>query len=252
MVAKALEIIMPTSPFWILRPELLEKAVTVANQPAKYKDYVQTAVSRFPTDIKLVAIGTAFFNAFNANEMEKAQTYLARLLREYPDDPTTTFFRQLMDKDKKVSVGKSVPAFIAPSFDDPKLVYTNTNIKAKVYLLDFWATWCLPCIEEIPKYYRSYEKFHDKGFEILSYSFDSNREVVINFRKRNAAPMPWLHAIDPRLRGMNDEIVNQFEIIGIPSVFLVDSNGIILATHFDLVGDNLEKILTKTLGVARN
>ena len=252
MVIKALDAITPASPLWILGYDFIDKAVTAANQPVKYKDYVETVINRFPNDIKVGTFGTIFNDAFNAKQMDKAQNYLVRLSKEYPDSPMTKHARYVMDKDKKVVAGKNVPTFTAYSFDNPKVVYTNSNIKAKVYLIDFWATWCAPCLGEMPKLHKAYEKFRNKGFEILSYSFDSNREVVSNFRKRKDTPMPWLHAIDPQLREMNDEIAKQFEIFGIPAVFLVDSNGKILATHFDLGGDNLEKILTEMLGEAKS
>lgn len=146
-------------------------------------------------------------------------------------------------------VGKPVPSFTFNSFDDPNTLYTPSNIKAKVYLIDFWATWCHPCISQMPYLHRAYERFRDKGFEILSYSFDSNRDVVKQFRK-GKTPMPWLHAIDPQLREMNDDVVKQFELYGIPAALLVDANGTILATIFDIDGDNLEKVLTKILGEA--
>ncbi len=248
MASKALDTISPTSPLWILHPELVDKAVTTANQPAKYKEYLNGVVNRLPSDIKVFAIGTCFFDAFKDKQMEKAQTYLGRLVKEFPDNPMTKFARSTMDKDKKVAIGKPVPAFAAHSFDDPNVLYTNTNIKAKVYLIDFWATWCGPCIGQMPYLHRAYERFRGKGFEILSYSLDSNREVVTNFRKRKQTPMTWLHAIDPQLREMNDEIAKQFELIGIPVAVLVDSNGKILATHLDLEGDKLEKMLAGILG----
>ena len=80
--------------------------------------------------------------------------------------------------ESRIGTGKPVPAFRAPSFDDPVSAYTETSLKGKLYLIDFWATWCAPCIAEFPGMTKLYEKYQRQGFEILSYSIDSNRDAV--------------------------------------------------------------------------
>jgi peroxiredoxin len=97
----------------------------------------------------------------------------------------------------------------------------------------------------MPYLHRAYEKYHAKGFEILSYSVDKNRDLVTSFRKRKGTPMPWLNAIDPQLREINGEVPKQFEITGLPAAFLIDANGKILATGSDIEGEDLEKMLAK-------
>lgn len=145
-------------------------------------------------------------------------------------------------------VGKPVPAFTAQSFADPKVVYTNANLKAKVYLVDFWATWCVPCVAQMPFLRRAYQKYHDQGFEILSYSVDKTRDVVTRFQK--GQPMPWLNAMDPALTEMRGEMAKQFRVAELPAEFLVDGNGKVLATTRDLQGPDLEKALAAAFAKA--
>ena len=66
----------------------------------------------------------------------------------------------------------------------------------KVFLLDFWATWCIPCVAEIPNFQKVYKNFKDKGFEIISVSFDSNLGIINQFRKKKYS-MPWFNTIVP-------------------------------------------------------
>ena len=54
----------------------------------------------------------------------------------------------------------------------------EASLKGKVYLIDFWATWCAPRVYEIPYIQRAYEKYQSRGFEVISYSVDGSREVV--------------------------------------------------------------------------
>jgi thiol-disulfide isomerase/thioredoxin len=147
---------------------------------------------------------------------------------------------------RRIQTGKPVPAFRAPSLDNASSVYTEALLKGKVYLIDFWATWCLPCISEFPGLTKLYEHYHDRGFEILSYSIDSNPDLVRQFRKDRFA-MPWLHAIDPELRESQSPMAKDFEVISIPRPLLIDRDGAIIATDQECRGAKLEELLKHLL-----
>lgn len=112
-----------------------------------------------------------------------------------------------------------------------------SSLKGKVVLVDFWASWCSPCRKENPNLVKAYNKYHNKGFEILAVSLDDKK---INWEKAiEADKLTWLHVSD--LKGWKSELALEYGIKSIPTSFLLDADGKIIAK--DLRGDALEKKL---------
>jgi len=110
-------------------------------------------------------------------------------------------------------------------------------------LLDFWATWCGPCIGEMENLHKAYEKYKSKKFEILSLSLDQKPDDVVKFRK-DTWKMPWLHAFVTD----DQDLTNAFEVVAIPRPLLLDGSGKIVAMEGDLRGSQLDATLAKYLG----
>lgn len=114
--------------------------------------------------------------------------------------------------------------------------------KGKVLMIDFWATWCGPCMGELPNVLAAYEKYHAKGFEIVGVSLDEDRDAFdkcIADRK-----MTWRHHFDGK--GWKNEIAVAYGVQSIPATYLVGKDGKIVAVG--LRGDKLEMQLAKLLG----
>ena len=99
------------------------------------------------------------------------------------------------------------------------------NKKNKFVLLDFWATWCVPCMNEIPHLKAAYEKFHNKGFEIFAISIDHESDAWTKVVKEKESC--WVNVLRE-----HSEAAELYGVRGIPSNYLIDcSNGIIIANH---------------------
>lgn len=117
--------------------------------------------------------------------------------------------------------------------------------RGRIVLVDFWATWCPPCVAEIPNVKRVYEKYHDQGFEIVGVSLDAQEAALRKFVKDKSLPWPQLFSANPELRGGNHPMVQRYAVASIPRMILVDQQGRIVDD--DLRGGEVERALQRVL-----
>jgi thiol-disulfide isomerase/thioredoxin len=108
------------------------------------------------------------------------------------------------------------------------------KLRGKVVLIDFWATWCGPCIAELPRVLEAYKKFHEQGFEIIGISFDQDKEALEKMIKDRG--MAWPQYFDGK--GWKNDFGVKYNIHGIPAMWLVDKQGRLATTNArrDLAG----------------
>ena len=144
-----------------------------------------------------------------------------------------------------LSIGKPALEFVAKTMSDGEVKFPS-DYQGKIVMLDFWATWCGPCIGEIPNMKQAYRNWHEHGFEILGISFDraDMEEKIEAFLEENELPWPQIYEgklWDTTLGHMHD-------VSGIPFVLLVDGDsGMILATARQLRGPGLSDFIRQEL-----
>jgi len=100
------------------------------------------------------------------------------------------------------------------------------KLRGKVVLIDFWATWCGPCVDELPNVLSAYKKLHPKGFEIVGISLDSDQEKLKAFVKDKG--MEWPQFFDGK--GWQNEVASRYGIHSIPAMWLVNKEGMVAST----------------------
>lgn len=161
------------------------------------------------------------------------------LMGKYPNEPLV----QNLDGIVKRNIG---PGMMAPeiAMTDPNgKTRKLSDLRGKVVLIDFWASWCAPCRAEMPNVVRMYQKYHDAGLEIYSVSMDNKKEAWT--KAIGDMRMTWENHVSD-LKGWTSTGGASYGVTSIPATFLVDKDGKIIAKN--LRGDDLGRKLQEIFG----
>ena len=136
-------------------------------------------------------------------------------------------------------VGNVVPDFSATDLDGNPI--SLQDYRGKVVLLDFWAVWCGPCIEEMPNVKKVYDTYKDEGFEVIGVSLDFEETTLRDYIKEN--DIPWRQIFD--MASGADSLAKQYGIRGIPAPWLIDRDGKLISHNAR--GHNLEKFVSEAV-----
>lgn len=149
--------------------------------------------------------------------------------------------KENLDKRSATDVGAKAPDFSGPTPDGDEL--SLKEAMGEVTILDFWAAWCKPCRKENPNVVRIYNKYHDKGLNIIGVSLDRPGQKDKWVQAIEDDGLEWQHVSN--LQFWQDPIARKYGIRSIPATFILDKNGTIVAKN--LRGDDLEEKISEML-----
>jgi thiol-disulfide isomerase/thioredoxin len=193
------------------------------------------------TDSASLTSLTAMFSESAASPDLK--TRLQALVTDTMNNDTATQMKQEIVAAQKLKSLENKPLAIAGKQPDGK-DFTTADWKGKVILVDFWATWCGPCVEELPRVKKIYSDYHDKGLEILGVSNDNDVQALKDFVVKDEMPWPQLFDAAAAGQGQWNPITLGFGINGIPTMFLIDKKGVLRTVE---ARDNMEDLIPKLL-----
>ena len=145
-----------------------------------------------------------------------------------------------MEERPSLSVGDMAPEFEAKKLDGTTFRLSDYRDK-KAVLIDFWATWCGPCVDEIPTIKSIAETYRDQGLEVVGVSLDRDEQTLRDFVEEKN--LSYVQVFE---KEKSQTIAKSYGVWGIPSVFLIDENGVINALK--LRGNRTEAAVKKLLG----
>ena len=150
--------------------------------------------------------------------------------------------QKAQEEKKNAVVGKQFTDLEEPDVDGNMHKLSEYVGKGKWVLVDFWASWCGPCLREMPNVVKAYETYHAKGFDVVGLSFDNKKEPWVQaIADQN---MPWTHLSD--LKGWRTVASGVYDVNSIPDNLLIDPQGKIVARG--LRGEALQAKLKTIFG----
>ncbi|MFZ5875082.1 MAG: TlpA disulfide reductase family protein [Nitrospirota bacterium] len=121
------------------------------------------------------------------------------------------------------TVGEEAPGFSLPTLSGETV--TLDGLKGKVLLLNFWASWCTPCQEELPEFQKFHQKYHDRGFSVVGINIDKKQANAAKYVERFGLSFPVV--LDP-----DSETIRSYRGRSMPISYLVDRHGVIRQVFF--------------------
>jgi len=207
---------------------------------AAFKDAMKELITENPNRI-VAPIALEFLLGYKYVDEVETRSLYNKLGDQVKQNDLSTVIDERLKKMEVTAIGNKAPYFEGKSPDGN--IIKLPEILGKVTLVDFWASWCGPCRVENPNIVAAYNKYHKKGFNIISVSLDQPDAQEAWIAAIENDQMDWNHI--SRLAYWKDPIAAQYNVTAIPASFLLDENGVIIAK--DLRGDALTKKLAQLL-----
>ncbi len=206
------------------------------------KNYFTKFVDTNTSSVVGAFLASQMAQSLSIAELKELVSNFKRDLGDHPYvesmEKTLKSMEELNKHNASTAVGNEAPDFTLKTKDGKEIKLSS--LRGKYVLVDFWASWCQPCRRENPNSVKVYSQYNSKGFEILGVSLDKDQDAWVKAVKDDE--LKWAQVIDP-----NGDVANQYQVNSIPSTFLLDKDGIIIAKNLrgNALNEQIEKLLNR-------
>lgn len=138
--------------------------------------------------------------------------------------------------------GELAPVFVLPDIQEAKPDIDLAALQGKTVYVDFWASWCAPCLRSLPQINELYAEYKERGFEVIAINVDDPIEDGRDFLLDT--PLDYLIAADT-----DNAVLTQYGVIGMPTSFLIDPQGVVRMVHMGFKEKDIEIIEQELVAV---
>jgi thiol-disulfide isomerase/thioredoxin len=193
----------------------------------------------YPTSLAMLDATSAMVDVMTFEQLRSLKGKLSEELAYAPS--YKHLLQKYEEKKSEQLVGKPAPDIVSTT--DQGSSFRLSSLAGKLVLLDFWASWCTPCRAANQKLKPIYAKYKDRGFEIVSFSFDDKENLWKNAIKKDG--IPWIQVSD--LQDLRENTTAEtYHVRSLPTIYLIDEQGKVVAQNINK--DELIKLLTERFG----
>ena len=225
-----------------LTDEVIRKGDTLQELEDRFRELVfgkqLEIMAAHPSSEATVLYLTPMIDGMDLKEFERVFGQFDEAVR---NSEIAISIREELETRQRLAPGQMAPVFSLAQRDGQALALAD--LRGKVVLLDFWASWCGPCRAVFPLLKEFYKKYHDKGVEILGVSVDKDVKAWEN--AMDTEELPWLHVRDAKLPGGKHTVSDLYDVSGIPHLVLIDREGKIVKRGY--IDHELEELVNGVL-----